>query len=70
MSAPYSVADRIQLLRGRAHSYRSVAELLQDRRTALEISSYADELEAEVIRLEKWERANSGMGDDRAAFVP
>jgi hypothetical protein len=70
MSAPYSVADRIELLRSRAQRYKGLGEVLQDRRRASEISGYADELEAEVIRLEKWERVNGSLGIDRTAFAP
>ena len=70
MSAPYSVADRIAVLRSRAQRYKELAKALQDHRTAWEISDYADELEAEVIRLEKWERVNAGLDLDRTAFAP
>lgn len=69
MSAPYSITDRIELLRSRAQRYKQLAEVLYDRRTAAEVSGYADELEAEVNRLEKWERFDRGQDAGRAAFT-
>ncbi len=70
MSAPYSVADRMELLRSRAHRYKELAEALHDRRSAAEVSGYAGELEAEIIRLEKWERVDGGLDAGRTAFAP
>ena len=69
MSAPYSVIDRIELLRSRAQRYKQLAEVLYDRRTAAEVSGYADELEAEVNRLENWERSRSVQDAGRAALA-
>jgi hypothetical protein len=40
MSVPYSVADRMQLLRSRAQRYNDLAEALHDRRAAAEVSGY------------------------------
>jgi hypothetical protein len=60
----------MELLRSRAQRYKDLAKTLQDHRTAFEISGYADELEAEVIRLGKWERINAGQDLDRPAFAP
>jgi len=70
MSAPYAISDRIELLRSRAQRYKQLAEVLYDRRTAAEVAGYADELEAEVNRLEKRERSHSGLDAGRAAFAP
>jgi len=70
MSASYSITDRIELLRSRAERYKQLAEVLYDQRTAAEVAGYADELEAEVNRLEKWERSRSGLDAGRAAFAP
>jgi len=49
--------------------YKQLAEVLYDRRTAAEVSVYADELEAEIIRLEKWESAHLGVETGGAAFA-
>ena len=68
MSAPYSVTDRIALLRSRAHRYKQLADALYDRRTAAEVSRYADELEAEVSRLETWDHSHRGVDRGRATF--
>jgi hypothetical protein len=70
MSASYSVPDRIELLRSRALRYKQLAEALHDRRTAAEVAIYADELEAEVSRLEKWEHIRGGRDLSRTAFAP
>jgi len=70
MSAPYSISDRIELLHSRALRYKQLAEALYDRRTAAEVSIYADELEAEVSRLEKWVRSHCGLNSSRAALAP
>jgi hypothetical protein len=70
MSASYSIPDRIELLRSRAHRYKKLAEALSDHRTASEVAAFAGELEAEVGRLEKWEESERGRDRDRAALVP
>jgi hypothetical protein len=69
MSASYCIADRIELLRSRAQRYKQLAEVLYDRRTAAEVSGYADELEAEVNRLEKRERSGNALDAARIAFA-
>ena len=70
MSALYSIAGRIELLRSRALRYKQLAGALYDGRTAAEVSIYADELEAEVSRLEKWVRSRCGLDSSRTALAP
>lgn len=70
MSASYSIPDRIELLRSRAQRYKQLAEALFDHRTAAEVAVYADELAAEVSRLEKWEVSHRGLDADRTALAP
>jgi len=70
MSAAYTIPDRIEVLRSRAQRYKQLAEVLYDRRTAAEVSVYADELQAEIHRLEKWENSNHGLDMERNAFAP
>ena len=67
MSAPYPVAERMQLLRFRVERYKVLAEALNDPRTASEVSGYAAELEAEIVRLEKWERVHDAPDAGRTA---
>jgi len=67
MPASYSIPDRIELLRSRAQRYKQLAEALYDHRTAAEVAVYADELQAEVSRLEKWEGTLRGLDADRTA---
>jgi hypothetical protein len=61
MSVPFSIPDRIELLRSQTQRYKELAEALYDRRTATEVSMYASELEAEICRLEKWEHSHRGL---------
>ena len=69
MFVPYTVPDRIELLRSRAQRYKQLAEALYDQRTAAEVSVYADELEAEIVRLEKWKSSHLGVEKGGAAFA-
>jgi hypothetical protein len=70
MSAPYSIAERKELLRSRAQGYRVLADALKDRRTASEVSGYAQQLEAEIVRLEEWERVQGAPDCGRSAVTP
>ena len=70
MSALHSIADRIELLRSRSQRYKQLAAVLTDRRAAAEVSVYADELEAEIIRLEGCEGSHRGLDTGRPAFAP
>jgi hypothetical protein len=56
MPAMSSTADRIQFIRSRVERYRHLAETLYDQRIAAEVSRFADELEADLRRLEKWQQ--------------
>jgi hypothetical protein len=51
-----SIADRIQLLRTRIKRYKVLAATLYDARIAAEVEGFADELEAELERLENCEK--------------
>jgi hypothetical protein len=55
MLAPNSIAERIQLLRSQVRRYQLLAEGLYDRRIADEVAGVADELQAELARLECWQ---------------
>lgn len=66
MPALNSIADRIQLLRSRIKRYKVLAAALYDQRIAAEVEGFADELEAELARLERCERSYS-MGSAAAA---
>jgi len=66
MSAQHSITELIQTLRSRAERYKLLADGLYDRRTAAEIAAYSDELEAEVLRLQRmaWPSTTQGWQDD------
>ena len=66
MPALNSIADRIQLLRARITRYKLLAAALYDQRIAAEVEGFADELEAELARLERCQRSHS-MGNTAAA---
>ena len=53
MPVQNSIAENIQLLRSRVERYKLLAEALYDQRIAAEIAGFADELEAELARLER-----------------
>ncbi|HEY4264722.1 MAG TPA: hypothetical protein VGM72_05350 [Micropepsaceae bacterium] len=55
MPAMNSITDRIQSISARVERYRHLAEALYDRRIAAEVSRVADELEADLRRLERWQ---------------
>jgi hypothetical protein len=57
MPAMNSITDRIVLIRSRVERYRRLAEALYDRRIAAEVLHFADELEADLRRLERWTHA-------------
>jgi hypothetical protein len=50
-SAQHTIDELVRMMRARASRYKILAEGLYDRRTAAEVSAYADELEAEAERL-------------------
>ena len=62
-----SIAERILLLRARAARYKVWAEALYDRRIAAEVAGFADEIEAEAVKLERWQ--SSQRNHDGAALV-
>jgi hypothetical protein len=64
MSAQQAIDELVRMLRARALRYKVLAERLYDRRTAAEVSAYADELEAEAERLERprWSLAAQRFG--------
>jgi hypothetical protein len=66
MPALNSIADRIQLLRSRIKRYKVLAAALYDQRIAAEVEGFADELEAELARLERCERS-FGVGNAAVA---
>jgi hypothetical protein len=66
MPAPNSIADRIQLLQARIKRYKVLAAALYDQRIAAEVEGFADELEAELARLERCQRSY-GMANTTAA---
>ena len=66
MPALNSIADRIQLLRARIKRYQVLAAALYDQRIAAQVEGFADELEAELARLEHCQRSN-GMGNTTGA---
>lgn len=55
MLTPNSIAEHIQLLRSRVRRYQLLAEGLYDRRIADEVAGVADEIQAELARLERWQ---------------
>jgi hypothetical protein len=58
MPALNCITDRILLIRSRVERYRRLAEELYDRRIAAEVSRFADELEADLRRLERWQNVS------------
>jgi hypothetical protein len=58
MTAMNSITDRILLIRSRVERYRRLAEALYDRRIAAEVSRFADELEVDLHRLERWQHGS------------
>ena len=54
------IAERIRLLRSRAERYKLLAEVHHDRRTAAQVAGLADELQAEVTRLERRQSFEQG----------
>ena len=66
MSAMSSIADRIQLLRARIKRYKVLAAALYDERIAAEVEGFADELEAELAKLERCQ-SSYAMGNTGAA---
>jgi hypothetical protein len=61
-----SITDRIQLLRARIKRYKVLAAALYDHRIAAEVEGFADELEAELARLETCQRSYA-LGNNAAA---
>src|SRR6266704_1112430 len=64
MSAQQTIDELVRMMRARALRYKILAEGLYDRRTAAEVSAYADELEAEAKRLadSRWPLAAARLG--------
>jgi hypothetical protein len=55
LRAHNSIAEHIQLLRSRVARYKSLAETLYDHRIAAEVAGFANELETELLNLERWQ---------------
>jgi hypothetical protein len=64
MSAQQTIDELVRTLRARALRYKILAEGLYDRQTAVEVTAYACELEAEAERLAdpRWPLAAQGLG--------
>ena len=58
MPVQSAIAERIQLLRARVQRYKVLAEALYDARIAAEVANFADELEVELARLERWQQTS------------
>jgi hypothetical protein len=59
LPAHNSIAEHIQLLRSRVARYKLLAEALYDRQIAAEVAGFANELEAELQRLERWQNPHA-----------